>query len=146
MAIKDGHDPEQLGHEIAALLSPLVRDLQAGFRACADDLGLALRDAQALWTLTARGPITTTELAQRLRIDPANASTLVTRLEARGLVDRRPAAHDRRKRQITLTDEGREARERLGACMAERGVTFGRLSTEELVTFRDLLRRLRGAG
>jgi DNA-binding MarR family transcriptional regulator len=146
MTINDDEDPERLGHEIAALLSPLVRDLQAGFRACADALELSLGEAQALWLLTAGGPVATKELAQRLRIDPANASTLVTRLERRGFVDRRPAAHDRRRRLITLTAHGREARARLGECMAERGATFGRLTTEELVAFRDLLLRITGRG
>ena len=89
--------------------------------------------------LTSRQP---KELAQRLDIDPANASTLVTRLTQRGLIDRSAAPDDRRRRVIALTADGRETWDRLRACMAQRGPTFGRLTPDELVTFRDLLRRV----
>jgi MarR family transcriptional regulator, organic hydroperoxide resistance regulator len=102
-------------------------------------------EAQALWLLSAGGPLTTKELAGRLAIDPANASTLITRLERGGLADRRPAPDDRRKRHAELTAEGRAVRARLSDCMAERRPSFGRLTTAELVTFRDLLRRLTGS-
>jgi MarR family transcriptional regulator, organic hydroperoxide resistance regulator len=144
MTIKDDIDRERVANEVASLLSPLVRDLQGNFRACAEADGLALSEAQALWLLSAGGPLTTKELAQRLRIDPANASTLVTRLDRRGLVHRQPAPRDRRRRLIALTAAGRESRARLTACMAERGPSFAGLTTGELVTFRDLLRRLAG--
>jgi DNA-binding MarR family transcriptional regulator len=146
MGINHDIDPDALGNEIASLLGPLVRDLQANFRACADGLELALSEAQALWMLAARGPVTTKELAQRLHIDPSNASTLITKLHRRGLVDRQAAPQDRRKRLVTLTTDGRATRARLGACMAERGPSFRGLSTQELVTFRDLLLRVRGRG
>ena len=73
---------EQIGNEIAGLMGPLVRSLSAAFRECAGELGLALSEAQALWLLGTAGALTTKDLAGRLGIDPANASTLVTRLAA----------------------------------------------------------------
>jgi DNA-binding MarR family transcriptional regulator len=133
---------EELGNEIAGLLGPLVRSLSAAFRDCAGDLGLALSDAQALWLLAAAEALTTKELAGKLGIDPANASTLVTRLERRGLVRRGPAADDRRKRLVTLTPDGSELRRRLAGCVGERRPAFRELTTDELVVFRDLLRRI----
>ena len=78
-------------------MSSLGRDLRAGFVACAGELGLGPAEAQALWVLAARGPATTGELAGALGVDPANASTLITGLGRRGLVDRQPDARDRRK-------------------------------------------------
>jgi MarR family transcriptional regulator, organic hydroperoxide resistance regulator len=133
---------EQLGNEIAGLLGPLVRSLSAAFRDCAGDLGLALSDAQALWLLAVADALTTKELAGKLGIDPANASTLVTRLERRGLVRRGPAADDRRKRLVSLTPDGSELRLRLAGCVGERRPAFRELTTDELVVFRDLLRRI----
>jgi MarR family transcriptional regulator, organic hydroperoxide resistance regulator len=138
----DGKRREELGDEIAALLSPLARELRAAFVSCAGELGLAPGEAQALWLLAARGAVSTTELARALTVDPANASTLITKLERRGLVAREAAASDRRKRLASLTPDGRRMRKRLSACMGRRKPTFGRLTTEELVNFRDLLRRL----
>jgi MarR family transcriptional regulator, organic hydroperoxide resistance regulator len=133
---------EQLGNEIAGLMGPLVRSLSAAFRECAGELGLALSEAQAVWLLGTAGALTTKDLAGRLGIDPANASTLVTRLERRGLVQRDADADDRRRRLVSLTDNGAELRLRLAGCVGERRPTFRGLTTDELVTFRDLLRRV----
>jgi DNA-binding MarR family transcriptional regulator len=133
---------ERLGDEIASLMGPLVRAMHATFRASADELGLALSEAQALQLLAVRGSLATKELARALGIDPANASTLITKLGRRGLVRRHAATHDRRQRLVTLTDEGRRTRERLGERMAGRQPRFVKLTTEELATFRDPLRRV----
>jgi len=133
---------EALGNEIAALMSPLARDLRSGFVACAAELELSPAQAQALWLLAARESMTTGDLARALGVDPANASTLVTKLQRRGLVAREADAGDRRRRVSSLTAEGRRARQRLSRCMGARRPTVARLSTDELSTFRDLLRKL----
>ena len=142
MTSSDAREREQLGNEIAGLMGPLVRDLSAAFQICAAERGLALSEAQALQLLKLRGTLTTKDLAQALDIDPANASTLITKLERRGLVDRQSAAADRRRRLASLTTEGEETTQQIARCLAERRPSFRELETNELVTFRDLLRRV----
>jgi DNA-binding MarR family transcriptional regulator len=144
--MNDEERRRRLGEEIASLMGPLVREMRLRFRACAEEAGLAVGDAQALFLLERAGDLTTKDLAARLAIDPANASSLLTRLERRGLLRREPAEHDRRRRSITLTGEGHEQRERLARCIAAGEPAFGRLSTDELEAFRDLLRRVAGHG
>jgi DNA-binding MarR family transcriptional regulator len=122
----------------------LVRRFRAGFLACADELGLAPGGAELLWLLEERGETSTGDLARRLGVDPANTSTLLTKLEDRGLVRRLPAEHDRRRRRVSLTAAGRKAKLHLARCMEGRQHGFGRLTTSELVSFRDLLRRVAG--
>ena len=126
-------------------MGPLVRSLRGALLTCAGELGLAPNEAQALWLLALRGSVATKDLARALEIDPANASTLITKLERRRLVRRNAAPHDRRKRLISLTAEGREVRRRLVGCVAERRPSFRELTTDELVSFRDLLRRVASA-
>jgi len=133
---------EELGNEIAALMSAIGRELRAGFVACAAELGLAPSEAQTLWLLAARGPATTGELARSLGVDPANASTLITKLERLGLVDRKPDPDDRRRRVVSLTARGRRARHGLSRCMGARRPTFGALGIDELQTFLELLRKI----
>jgi DNA-binding MarR family transcriptional regulator len=133
---------EEIGEEIASLLGPLVRSIRATLVECAGELGLALSDAQALWVLETRDSVSTKELARALDIDPANASTLITRLEARKLVRRTAAKDDRRKRLISITPRGRQTRARIAACIGERRPSFSALTTAELAIFRDLLRRV----
>ena len=48
------------------------------------------------------------ELAEELRCDASNITQIVTRLEARGLVQREPNPEDRRSRQIVRTPSGGE--------------------------------------
>jgi MarR family transcriptional regulator, organic hydroperoxide resistance regulator len=135
---------EQLGREIAAIMGGLVRGFRAGFVACAERIGLGPGEAQVLWLLDLHGGASTGDLARQLGVDPANASTLLTKLEGRGLVKRVPAEHDRRRRMASLTAEGRKTKLALARCMEERQPGFGQLTTSELGTFRDLLRRVAG--
>lgn len=133
---------ERVGQEIAGLMGGLVRGFRAGFVACADRLDLGPNGAQLLWLLEERGDASTGDLARRLGIDPANASTLLTKLEGRGLVRRQAAERDRRRRLVSLTADGRRAKLALARCMEERQPGFGQLTTAELINFRDLLRRV----
>ena len=139
-----GDNRERVGQEIATLMGGLVRGFRAGFVACADRLELGPGEAQLLWLLEERGEASTGDLAQRLGVDPANASTLLTKLERRGLVRRQPAERDRRRRLASLTAEGRRTKLALARCMEKRQPGFGQLATAELVSFRDLLRRVSG--
>lgn len=136
----------RLLEEVAALMGQLVRALRGALRACAEELGLTQGEANALLLLAATGELTTNELAQRLDMDPANASTMLTRLQERGLVRREAALVDRRKRVVSLTRAGEEARARLADCVGERQPSFRALSTDELAAFRDLLRRVAAEG
>jgi MarR family transcriptional regulator, organic hydroperoxide resistance regulator len=144
MSVSEHDRRERLGNEISALMGGLVRTFRGGFVSCADELGMGPGEAQALWLLSEDGETTTGDLARRLNVDPANASTLLTKLESRGLVRRDPAKHDRRKRQVSPTAEGRKTKLALARCIGSRQEGFGVLSTSELATFRDLLRRVAG--
>jgi DNA-binding MarR family transcriptional regulator len=146
MAERDTSRKEQLGNEIAVLMSGVARSYRTGFVACADRLQLSPGEAQALWLLSTGGDASTGDLARRLNVDPANASTLLSKLERRGLVRREPAPHDRRRRIVSRTANGRETHRKLTRCMEQRHGGFGELTTAELVTFRDLLRRVAGRG
>jgi DNA-binding MarR family transcriptional regulator len=141
--IQESHR-EQVSREIATLMGGLVRTFRSGFVACADHLELAPGEAQLLWLLDEGGDASTGELARRIGVDPANASTLLTKLERRGLVRRIAAQRDRRRRMISLTVAGRAAKLELARCMEERQPGFSQLTTSELVSFRDLLRRVAG--
>ena len=135
---------EKLGAEISAEMSALVRHFRQGFISCAGELELAPGEAQTLWLLHEGDGVSTTELARGLGVDPANASTLLTKLEGRGLVLRMPSVRDRRRRQASLTPEGRRIKLALTRCIEQRQPGFATLTTSELMTFRDLLRRVRG--
>jgi DNA-binding MarR family transcriptional regulator len=66
------------------------------------------------------GPITLTEISRRLGMSHSTASGIVDRLQARGLLDRREDATDRRRTTITVTDSVTQYVQQLGAGPAGR--------------------------
>jgi DNA-binding MarR family transcriptional regulator len=83
----------------------LVFELNDRRPAVAAALGMSFVRAKALRRL-ARAPMTMRELATDLSIDAPYATLVVDDLEARGLVERRPDATDRRRKIVAVTSEG----------------------------------------
>jgi DNA-binding MarR family transcriptional regulator len=71
-------------------------------------LTFASFEALRLLAFTRRGELPMGKIGERLMVHPASVTNTVDRLEARGLVRRRPAAEDRRRILAELTDAGRE--------------------------------------
>jgi DNA-binding MarR family transcriptional regulator len=81
------------------------------------------------------------ELAKQLACDNSNVTWITDRLEERGLVERRPAPHDRRVKLLVVTEKGRRLREEIEARLAEPPPPIASLSREDQRTLRDILRR-----
>ena len=81
-------------------------------------------------------------LAETLACDASNVTGLVDRLEARGLVRRRPSTDDRRVKVLDLTPTGAKTRSRLLARMTAHPLPLSRLSAAEQRTLVRLLELL----
>lgn len=79
----------------------------------AAELGLAPTQAQALAALVPGTESPMRDLADALDCDPSTVTGVADRLEAHGLIERRPLAGDRRVRALALTEAGVERRSRL---------------------------------
>jgi DNA-binding MarR family transcriptional regulator len=79
------------------------------------------------------------ELARRLHYDPSNITALADSLEARGLLERRADASDRRFRLLALTPEGERLRSLLEDRLAQPPAFLDRLTHAEQVQLLDLL-------
>ncbi|MEU3792488.1 MarR family transcriptional regulator [Streptomyces fructofermentans] len=115
-----------------------------------DDLGLSLREFQALTVLqegtaTAHGWLYLQDLAAEVGLSQSATSRLVARLESRALITTSTAAHDRRSVDVHLTPLAREALHR-GASLVHEAVRHAvEILTAEGAD-RDLLRYLRSDG
>lgn len=90
------------------------------------------------------GRITQGELAERLGVQPASASEVLTKLEGAGLLVRTPNEADRRAVDVCLTESGRaEAEEALRLRRKRREDMFASLSAEQKDTLLSLLETLR---
>ncbi|RMI27487.1 MarR family transcriptional regulator [Streptomyces triticirhizae] len=76
------------------------------------DLALAPRHLSLLSFLLLDGPMTVSELADRLEVAPTTASLLVSELSRKGVLDRREDENDRRRRVVSIPEGMRPALER----------------------------------
>ena len=85
----------------------------------------SLTEVRILFELAHGGGLTAKDLSHELVLDTGYLSRTLRKLEASGLLRRRPSAKDRRRRPITLTAKGRR--------------TFATLDRRQSEEVRDLL-------
>lgn len=106
-------------------------------------LGLSMTEFAVLDVLHLAGPTPLGELSERILLTGASTTYTVKKLEARGLLTRRPLPTDQRVILGSLTDKGRELLKRIYPLHARDLLLAMRaLSTEEKRTVVRLLRKL----
>src|SRR2546428_9883992 len=118
-------------HEPALQLWTLLRDrafasLKDDFTARVAECSLSLPQGKLIRELAR--PESQRELARRLHYDPSNITSLADSLEARGLIERRADAADRRFRLLALTPAGERVRAALGELLAPPPALLPRLT------------------
>ncbi len=126
------------------LLSRIVGSRKGHMLETAQAFDLSPPQMWALRHLEPGQPLPMSALAGLLHCDSSNVTGIVDRLEARGLVERRPAEHDRRVKQLIVTAAGEAVRDQVGERMRELPEGFGRLSEDEQRRLATLLRKLLG--
>src|SRR5215211_1346127 len=106
-----------------------------------NELGLAPMQSMALMQLQPGEPMAMSKLAGLLMCDNSNVTGIVDRLEVQGLVERRPAEHDRRVKTLVVTETGVKVRHEVELRMGVPPPPLARLSDEDAATLRDLLQR-----
>lgn len=125
----------------------LVESLARVVRGYYDDLAISagrhgLTTTQARVLIALREPLSMRSLAEHLACDASNATGLIARLEARGLVCRAASEADRRKKVVTATAAGRSLAERIRAELPAVRGALAALTDAERAGLLPLLDRL----
>jgi len=144
MATRETSSPRRTADEAWALMGRLWHANKGRFFAAINEFELSPPQALALRHLEPGSPLPMSALAELLHCDNSNITGIVDRLEDRGLVERRPAAHDRRVKHLLVTDRGAEVRERLGERMDSAPEELERLTRAEQRQLLALLRKVAG--
>lgn len=104
--------------------------------------GLTPNDARALSSLTASSGRTMGSLAEEWKCDASTATWIVDRLEAKGLVERRPHATDRRVKLVVLTPRGSRTKAKQMERMYIPPRQLLDLDLDDLVTLRNAVAKL----
>ncbi|MDG9711851.1 MarR family winged helix-turn-helix transcriptional regulator [Streptomyces sp. DH10] len=138
-APQNSHRPDPLALEVMELIGEVVARFHQDYEEAAAEH--ALTGAQArLLSLLCLEPLPMRRLAQRLKCEPSNVTGIVDRLEARGLVERRPDPADRRVKVAAATSEGRRVARSLRDSLRFAREPLAGLSEGERVALRDALR------
>ena len=127
--------------EAWALLRELLFAERRRFFDAASEFELHPAQAGALMQLDEESGSPMHEIATHLACDNSNVTGIVDRLEARGLVTRRPGERDRRVKYIMPTPLGLEVRNAMRTRMARAPAAIERLSAKDQRLLRDLLAR-----
>lgn len=132
--------------EILGRIERLTLLFRGAMRPQERDYGLSAGELDVLATLRLEGPpyrLTPTAITARLVITSGGLTKRLDRLEAGGLVERRPDPSDRRGWLISLTDKGRELFNRVAVVLTASGESFlVGLDTSEREALALLLRKL----
>lgn len=93
--------------DLFAQVMVFIRHVERMRHVLAQRTGLIETDVAALGFLRTSGDLGPTELAEIVGITTSATTSLIDRLEQRGLAKRVSHPHDRRRRCVAITDEGR---------------------------------------
>ena len=104
------------------------------------DEGLALLEWQLLFSVARFGSCHLAHITRRTSIDPAHGSRAVAALEKKGLISRHEDPENRRRKVISLTEDGKEVFNRIWprARAVMRNVT-DQMSQSDFATLKQLL-------
>ncbi|MBW8750025.1 MAG: MarR family transcriptional regulator [Propionibacteriales bacterium] len=108
-------------------------------------LTFARYEALVLLTFSRRGSLPLGKMGERLQVHPTSVTSIVDRLEAAGLVLRRPHPDDGRAVLAEITPEGRALVEQATAALVEAEFGLGALDEAGLRALSELLRPVRKA-
>jgi len=144
MATRETTLPRRTADEAWAMMGRLWHANKGRFFAAINEFELSPPQALALRHLEPGSPLPMSALAELLHCDNSNITGIVDRLEDRGLVERRPAAHDRRIKHLLVTEAGADVRSRLAERMDSAPDELERLTKAEQRQLVALLRKVAG--
>jgi DNA-binding MarR family transcriptional regulator len=107
------------------------------------ELTFARYELLMLLSFTREGCLPMTKAGARLQVHPASVTNAATRLEAAGLVVRRPDPADGRGVLVEITDTGRAVAAKATALLNEQVFSRPELTSPRMLALVDTLRELR---
>ena len=140
--------PDPLDEQICLALYSASRAVTGLYRPALSKLGLTYPQYLVLLALWNDDGLTVSELGAQIHLDSGTLSPLLSRLERQDLVRRVRDDTDARRVTVHLTNAGdamRREYDGIRRCLGD-GLAGVELTAEELVTLRNLARRVASAG
>ena len=123
-----------------ALLVQFALSLRGWWADLCAGLDLTPSQGLALYLLDPAAPVPMSGLADSLKCDASNVTGVVDKLEARGLIIRQGAEHDRRVRMLVVTEKGREMQGKVAELLHRIPASVAAIPAEARVAMATVLR------
>ncbi|KAF4409699.1 MULTISPECIES: MarR family winged helix-turn-helix transcriptional regulator [Streptomyces] len=143
MSTRSAEPIDPVALEVVELIGDVVARYHEEYDEAASRHSLTGAQARVLGLLSLE-PMPMRRIARRLKCEPSNVTGIVDRLEARGLVERRPDPSDRRVKLAAVTDRGKDTARLLRDSLDFAREPLAGLTVAERALLRDLLRRMLG--
>ena len=130
-----------VARELPQVFFRLLMSHRAWIKSGATSLGLSAFQAMTMLFMDPARPQQMSEVAATIGCGPSNLTGIIDKLEARGLVKRRPGQGDRRVKEVSLTRAGQAFRNRLLARIREPAPWMQALSAEDQKTLIEIFTR-----
>ncbi|MBE8525061.1 MarR family transcriptional regulator [Amycolatopsis sp. H6(2020)] len=131
---------DPITEDVVALLGRIVDRFVESYEAAAAAQGLTTVQAKVLAALDEPQPMH--RIAEKLKSERSNVTGIIDRLEARGLVERRPGERDRRIKNIVATPQGVELARNFRKALGFAAEPLAALVPGDRVRLRELLARM----
>lgn len=133
----------QMCESVGYLMQRAKNMLAHGVEQEVNSLDITQAQASCLMMLATGRAATVTDLGRELNTDMGSVTRLLSRMEKRGLIERRRRDADRRVVDLSVTPQGQELVERLPAVFCKvLAHHFRGFSEEEIQLLRTMLRRV----
>ena len=122
---------KQIARELPQVFFRVLMNHRAWVKSGAIGLGLSAFQAMTLVFIDPARAQPMSEVATTVGCGPSNLTGIIDKLEARGLVKRRPGRRDRRVKEVSLTRAGQAFRKRLLARIRQPAPWMQALSAED---------------
>ncbi len=129
-----GAEAWELFYELAKASKPYMETIAA-------DFDLSAQQIWALKQLDNERPLPMSALAGCLGCDASNVTSIVDKLESRGLVERRSADYDRRVKALVMTPAGVALRSQISQRMQQPPPAIAKLAADDQATLCTIFRR-----
>ncbi|HWK69747.1 MAG TPA: MarR family winged helix-turn-helix transcriptional regulator [Burkholderiaceae bacterium] len=137
------HNASQLEDHLGYWLRFISNHVSRRFQQLLEDQGTSVTEWVALRALFEQAETSHAELIQRLGMTKGGASKIVSRLEEKGLAQRRLAENAQREQVLSLTREGQALVPKLSILADQNDAHFfGHLPADQRKALRDLLETL----
>ena len=128
-----------LPYQLAVIANRVSREFSAVY---AERFDLTIPEWRVIVHIWSAGPVSVREVHARVDMDKSKVSRAASRLEAAGLISKRPNDADRRLLKLALTVKGRAMMAELTPLAADFEAALTRRLGPDAATFRKLLNRL----